>query len=121
MVLSFPAELPDPAVLPLPLLSPAEFLIWNESWNLKSIQQNTHPLPEPDPLSFPLPRKRFPLPADGLVTDPIVFEIPASVLPKSRSFKMEGNVTVFPLPAVLSVPAWLLLPLLFPAEFLRHV
>jgi hypothetical protein len=69
--------------------------------------------------------KALPEPAVGLVTEPTVFstsestpERPSS--PERRSFMpralREGKVTELPDPAVLSLPASLLLPLLFPAE-----
>ena len=86
-----------------PFLLPAEF-----------------PLPLPFPLPFPLFWKTFLLPALGLVMDPIGLVTLERLEPRSRSFRMEGNVTMFPFPALLPLPATLPLPLLLPAELLRE-
>ena len=52
--------------------------------------------------------------------DPIGLVTLERLEPRSRSFRMEGNVTMFPFPALLPLPATLPLPLLLPAELLRE-
>lgn len=98
MVLVLPAEFPEPMVFLLPLLLPAELS-----------------LPFLFPLPLPLPWKTLLLPAPGLVMEPIMLE---RLERRSRSFRMEGRVTEFPLPAELPLPIVLPLPLLLPAELL---
>lgn len=101
-----PAWLPLPALLPLPFPFPAEL-----------------PLPFPFPLPLPLPRKLLPLPALGLVMEPMVLVMPERPSRRPRAVtvrveKMDGKVMVLPFPAELPEPAVLSLPLLLPAELL---
>ena len=81
----------------------------------------THPFPLFWPFALPLPRKRLPLPAEGLVIEPMVLVRPEREPARSRSFRIEGKVTVLPLPAESFEPTTLLSPLLSPAELLCGV
>ena len=75
--LPLPAVLPEPIVLPFPELSPAD-LLGLVSLKVVYEQNETHPWPLLFPELAPLPRKEFPEPAVGFVTEPMVFSSSSS-------------------------------------------